>query len=61
MEILFKNHTHSNFDVKVEIVVVENKQELKENYNLINKNTELPEFPEEANKNVVEKCLYVFL
>ena len=43
------------------MVIVENKQELKENYNLINKNTELPEFPEEANKNVVENvCKYFF-
>ena len=61
MENLFTKHHYSNFNVKVEIVIVENQIELKENYNLINKNTELPEFPEEANKNVVENvCRYFF-
>jgi len=61
MENLFTKHHYSNFNVKVEIVIVENQTELKENYNLINKNTELPEFPEEANKNVVENvCRFFF-
>ena len=61
MEMLYKKHNYIDFDVKVEIVSVENKQELKENYNLINKNTELPDFPDEANKNVVENvCSYFF-
>lgn len=61
MELLYKKQNFKNFNVKVEMVIVENKQELKENYNLINKNTELPEFPEEANKNVVENvCKYFF-
>lgn len=61
MQNLFTKHHYSNFNVKVEIVIVENQTELKENYNLINKNTELPEFPEEANKNVVENvCRYFF-
>ena len=61
MQNLFTKHHYSNFNVKVEIVIVENQIELKENYNLINKNTELPEFPEEANKNVVENvCRFFF-
>ncbi len=61
MQNLFTKHHYSNFNVKVEIVIVENQTELKENYNLINKNTELPEFPEEANKNVVENvCRFFF-
>ena len=61
MKLLYTKHNYSDFNVKIEIVIVENKQELKENYNLINKNTELPDFPEEANKNVVENvCEYFF-
>ena len=61
MELLYTKYNYTNFNVKVEMVIVDNKQELKDNYNLINKNTELPEFPEEANKNVVENvCRYFF-
>ena len=41
MEILFKQHKYKDFFVKIELVIVKTRNDLKENYNLINKNTEL--------------------
>jgi len=60
MEILFKQHKYKDFFVKIELVIVKTRNDLKENYNLINKNTELPEFPEDANKDVVENVAKYF-
>lgn len=61
MEKLHKEDNYKNFYVQVEIVKVNNKNELIENYKMINKNTELPEFPEDINKNLVENvCKYFF-
>ena len=61
MNKLYKEHKYKNFNVLVEIIKVNNKYELVENYKLINKNTELPEFPENTNKNLVENvCKYFF-
>ena len=61
MNKLYKEHNYKNFNVLVEIIKVNNKYELVENYKLINKNTELPEFPENTNKNLVENvCKYFF-
>ena len=58
---LHKKEHYKNFNVQVEIVKVINKAELIENYLIINKNTELPEFPENTNKNFVENvCKYFF-
>lgn len=44
-----------NIPVCVEIVKVSTLAELKENYNIINKNTPLPEFPETIDKSVPER------
>ncbi len=41
-----------NINVFIEYVTVENYEELKKNYNTINKNTTLPEFP-----NSIDKCI----
>jgi len=41
--------------VCVEIVKVDTLVELKENYNMINKNTPLPEFPETIDKTIPER------
>jgi 5-methylcytosine-specific restriction endonuclease McrA len=41
--------------VCVEIVKVDTIQELKDNYNMINKNTPLPEFPETIDKTIPER------
>lgn len=48
------NMGHSNIQVIVELVFVENMEQLRSNYELINKNTELPEFPETIDKNIPE-------
>jgi len=61
MEKLHKIENYKKFNVQVEIVKVNNKYELVENYKIINKNTELPEFPEFTNKKLVENvCKYFF-
>ena len=44
-----------NLPVCVEIVKVQTIAELKENYNMINKNTPLPEFPETIDKTIPER------
>ena len=44
-----------NIPVFVEIVRVDTIDELKENYNMINKNTPLPEFPETIDKTIPER------
>lgn len=46
--------------VCVEIVKVDTLQELKENYNMINKNTPLPEFPETIDKTIPERVAYYY-
>ena len=45
-----------NIPVLVEIVKVNTLTELKENYNIINKNTPLPEFPETIDKSIPERA-----
>ncbi len=40
MEMLYKNYNYPDFNVKAELVTVNNKEELIENYNMLNKNTE---------------------
>tara|TARA_B100001063_G_scaffold246791_1_gene287650 strand:+ start:3173 stop:4324 length:1152 start_codon:yes stop_codon:yes gene_type:complete len=57
---LFEKHNYRNFSLNVEVVLVQNKKELKENYKIINKNTELPDFPEEINKNIPEEVAKYF-
>lgn len=44
-----------NLPVCVEVVKVSTIQELKENYNMMNKNTPLPEFPETIDKTIPER------
>ena len=44
-----------NLPVCIEIVKVNTVLELKENYNIINKNTPLPEFPEAIDKTIPER------
>jgi 5-methylcytosine-specific restriction endonuclease McrA len=47
-------------DVCIEIVVVNSMDELKQNYDIINKNTPLPEFPDTIDKNIPEKVALHF-
>ena len=54
------NMGHCDFNVTVEIVDVESINELKDNYKMINKNTQLPEFSEEIDKSIPEKVAIHF-
>ena len=48
------NMGYELIDIGVELVFVNSMEELKINYKLINKNTPLPEFPENIDKNIPE-------
>jgi len=50
----------NNIPVAFELVNVNNMEELKKNYKLINKNTPLPEFPESIDKNIPEDVAKYF-
>ena len=52
---LYNKYSH-DLEVVVEIVKVDTKEELIHNYNLINKNTPLPEFPDEIDKTIPEEA-----
>jgi len=47
--------------IRIELVLINNMDELRFNYNMINQNTELPEFPESIDKNIPEKIAQYFL
>ena len=57
---LYENHNYKNENILIETVKVSTMEELKQNYKMINKNTELPEFPEEIDKNIPEKVAEMF-
>ena len=46
---------HCDIDIVIEIVEVYTYNELKNNYKLINKNTQLPEFSEDIDKSIPEQ------
>jgi 5-methylcytosine-specific restriction endonuclease McrA len=56
---LYNDFAH-DIEVIVEIIYVETKNDLKNNYQLINKNTPLPDFPENIDKNIPEKVAMNF-
>ena len=56
---LYENYSH-NVDICIEIVNVNNFEELKENYNIINNNTPLPEFSVDIDKIILEETLVYF-
>jgi hypothetical protein len=41
---------HIDFDIAIEVIIIKEKNDLLENYNIINKNTPLPELSENINK-----------
>ena len=51
---LFKNG-YENISLIFEIVTVKTLDEVKENFKMINKNTEQPEWPEDINKDIPEE------
>lgn len=57
---LVNEFNYKDFKVAVEVVLVETYDELKTNYALINKNTELPEFPDNIDKNIPEEVASYF-
>ena len=59
VKILYEKYGH-NFNVLIELINVNDKDELKINYDLINKNTPLPEFPESIDKNIPETVALYF-
>ena len=57
---LYQKYNYNNENVIVEVVSVQTEEELINNYNIINKNTELPEFPDDIDKNVPEQAALFF-
>lgn len=51
---------YRNNQISLELVIVENLEELKENYELINKNTPLPEFRYQDSVNIINETLQLF-
>ena len=60
VNLLYREHNYKNEEIVIEIVKVNTMEELKFNYKMINKNTELPEFPEEIDKNIPETVASFF-
>ena len=54
------NQGHKKIEIMVELVKIDDLHVLKHNYELINKNTELPEFPESIDKNIPESVAHDF-
>ena len=48
-----------DFDIVIEIVLIEKESELIENYNIINKNTPLPELSENINR-ITHKLIFTY-
>ena len=57
MIILIRKHSHC-IEVAVEFTKVQTYKEVISNYNLINKNTTLPEFPKTINKDIPEQAAF---
>lgn len=58
---LYNNHNYKNENVLIEVVNVNTEKELINNYTMINKNTELPEFPDDIDKNIPEETALYFM
>ena len=56
---LYNNYGH-NIKVRLEVVKVPNYIDLQENYKLINKNTPLPDLPDNIDVNILEKVVSYF-
>ncbi|CAM9530663.1 unnamed protein product [Pylaiella littoralis] len=59
-EAIRKINDTTNIPIIVEIVYVSDICDLKNNYNIINKNTPLPEFPDNIDKNIPEDVARYF-
>jgi len=56
---MFEKMGH-NIAIPIECVNVNSYNELKKNFDIINKNTPLPEFPDKIDKNIPEMCSVYF-
>lgn len=59
----FKKLISDNYcpEIFIQLCTINSKEDLRENYNIINQNTPLPQFPENTNKNLVEDTYTYFL
>ena len=59
----FKKLINDNYypEIFIQLSIIKTQEELRENYNIINQNTPLPQFPENTNKNLVEDTYSYFL
>ena len=57
--ILYDNHSH-NLDIFIEIINVKDFNELRDNYNIINNSTPLPEFSIEVDNTILEESVNIF-
>ena len=56
---MYNDYSH-NPNVVIELVKVDTLKELENNYNIINKNTTLPEFPDFIDKNIPQETCSFF-
>jgi hypothetical protein len=49
-----------NVPIAIEVVIVQTMEQLKDNYNLINKNTPMPDFPDTIDKTIPENVALYF-
>lgn len=56
---MYENMGH-NILIPIECIIVDNYKELKDNFEIINKNTPLPEFPNNIDKNIPEMAAQHF-
>lgn len=57
---LINKNKYKNIKIMIEVIEVETYEELKENYKLINTNTELPQFPDNIDKSIPERVASYF-
>ena len=60
MRKLYKDHNYEDFNVDIELILVDNWVDMEQNYKTLNNNTELPEFPKDIDKKVPETVAQFF-
>jgi 5-methylcytosine-specific restriction endonuclease McrA len=59
IKILYNKYAH-NYDYNIEFITVGSKEQLRENFNILNQNTPLPEFPTDIDKSIPEQTANYF-
>ena len=57
---LYREHGH-DVKIRIELVIVNTFNQVRENYELINQNTQLPEFPDDIDKTIPEETMQYFI